>query len=584
MIAFKKLKIGTACLIFFTAIWGDICVKAQHKVNATLDSYYTLLRSSFVAENPYHTVAFVEQRWRLAGNTGFNESIFYVEKILQQAGFKKETTGEADGLLTYRIEKRKMKRPTWEPMTAQITLAGEKQPLLEFATNRNMLAIYSASTPQGGITAEVIDVGEGTKKDFANKDVAGKIVFGSKGVNALYKMAMEHDAVGVLAYSMPPYNQPSKHVNSIQFQNITYQDSANQKWGILLSYTAKEKLKAALSKGTVLATVNIATKIYPTEELTIIANVRGSARPDERFVFSAHVQEPGANDNATGVGTLAEMARVTASLVLQNKFSPQRTITFLWGDEIVSTNRYITDDAKRARGIKWGLSLDMVGEDITKTGGSFLIEKMPDPSAIWTRGKEKHTEWGGSELKESQMFPHYFNDLLLNRCLQQGRDNGWVVNTNPFEGGSDHTPFLEAKIPGLLMWHFTDVFYHTDADRLVMVSAEEMKNVGISGLATAYALTAADEQMTLYLIEEITRNAIERLTTEFDLSKKEIENKSAPSKEQHILKVWATWYIEAIEKMAEIRVGGVTDNVRKSIDDAKHEVSTKSNELILQLK
>ena len=33
------------------------------------------------------------------------------------------------------------------------------------------------------------------------------------------------------------------------------------------------------------------------------------------------------------------------------------------------------------------MSLDMVGEDVKKTGGSFLIEKMPDPSAIWTRGK-----------------------------------------------------------------------------------------------------------------------------------------------------------------------------------------------------
>jgi aminopeptidase YwaD len=209
---------------------------------------------------------------------------------------------------------------------------------------------------------------------------------------------------------------------------------------------------------------------------------------------------------------------------------------------------------------------------------------MPDPSAIWTRGKEKHTEWGGSELKESQMFPHYFNDLLLNRCYQQGKGNGWVVNTNPFEGGSDHTPFLEAKIPGLLMWHFTDVFYHTDADRLAMVSAEEMKNVGISGLATAYALTAADEQMTLYLIAEITHNAVERLTTEFDLSKKEIQNKSSPAKEQHILKVWTDWYIEAIEKMTEIRVGGASDTIRKSIDDAKREVSAKSQELISQLK
>ena len=73
---------------------------------------------------------------------------------------------------------------------------------------------------------------------------------------------------------------------------------------------------------------------------------------------------------------------------------------------------------------------------------------MPDPSAIWTRGNDKHTEWGGSVLKESDMMPNYFTDFLINRCRQQGLENGWMVNANPYEGGSDHTPFLQAKIPG----------------------------------------------------------------------------------------------------------------------------------------
>jgi len=196
---------------------------------------------------------------------------------------------------------------------------------------------------------------------------------------------------------------------------------------------------------------------------------------------------------------LAEMARVTALLAQKKKVLPQRTITFLWGDEIVSTRRYIQDDSVRAKGIKWGLSLDMVGENTQKTGGTFLIEKMPDPSAIWTRGNDKHTEWGGGVLKESDLFPHYFNDLLLNRCLFEASKTGWVVRTNPFEGGSDHTPFLQAKIPGLLMWHFTDIFYHTDADRLDMVSPAEMKHVGKAALVTAYLLTTANSKTAVAL-------------------------------------------------------------------------------------
>ncbi|MBL7839241.1 MAG: M28 family peptidase [Cyclobacteriaceae bacterium] len=543
------------------------------------ENHYAGIRKEFSAENTHTTTAFVEQRWRLAGNKGFDESIYYVEKILKDAGFKKEVNGETDGALTYRIETRKMKRPTWEPVDASVSFEGEAMPFLKFSTNRNMIATYSASTPAEGVTAEVVDVGKGRKEDFADKDFKGKIVLAETGAYQLYRQAIEKGAVGVLAYSLPKYTQPEKNVNSIQFQSIAYADSVNQKWAIMLSYQAKEKLKAAMVKGPVRVTVKVETKIYKADELTLVANARGTVKPDERFVYSAHVQEPGANDNATGVATLAEMARTTAMLIQQKKFSPQRTITFLWGDEIVSTDRYIKDDKTRAAGIKWGLSLDMVGEDVSKTGGSFLIEKMPDPSAIWTRGKEKHTEWGGSVLKESQMVPHYFNDFLLNRCLQQAKVTGWVVNTNPFEGGSDHTPFLEAKIPGLLMWHFTDVFYHTDGDRLDMTSAEEMKNVGVSALATAYVLASADDAVTLTLIDEIRKNAIDRLEVEFALSKEAVAKGGKVADEQHILEVWTSYYTGALDKMTEIPVKGTNKKIDTKIAAAKADLQKKLDEL-----
>lgn len=545
--------------------------------------YFSILQKTFDEQQAYNTVWFVEQRWRLAGNSGFNESIYHVEKILQQAGYKKETNGEATGTLTYRIEKRPMKHLTWDPIDASLYIVGEKEPLLQFRTNRNMIAINSASTPAGGVTAELVYAGKGSAKELEGKNVKGKIVMAESGIGGVYNNAVKNGAIGALAYSMPAYNQPAKYTNSIQFQGIGYTDSINQKWGILLSYAAKEKLKAALAKGPVSVKVVVKTRIYASEELTLVANVRGNTRPGERFVFSAHVQEPGANDNASGVGALAEMARTTAALVQKRKIRPQRSLTFLWGDEIVSTRRYIKDDSIRAKGIKWGLSLDMVGEDIQKTGGTFLIEKMPDPSAIWTRGNEKHSEWGGSPMKESEMFPHYFNDLLLNRCLYEANGTGWVVRTNPFEGGSDHTPFLAAKIPGLLMWHFTDVFYHTDADRLDMVSPVEMKHVAKSALATAYLLTTANDKTAAALIKDITRNALERLQTEFDLSKQVVQAGGDKAKEQHILEVWRDWYVKALATAIDIPVGGAGRRVRQAIEKGQQLVRQKTTEYVSQL-
>ena len=564
-------------LVLILLCSGSIAQQASSREK----KYFNLLRSQFVADNAYQTVAFVEQRWRIAGNTGFNESIFYVEKILQQAGFVKETGGETDATLTYRIEKRPMQRPTWEPVKAQLYIVGEDKPLLDFSTNRNMLAMYSSSTSAAGVTAELVDIGKASDKDLEGKDLTGKIILADGGIGSAYAKAVKKGALGALSYSLPAYTQPQKHTNSIQFQGIRYEtDSTQRKWGILLSYAARERLKAALARGTVQVRVVTQARVYPSEELTIVANVRGTVKPSERFVFSAHVQEPGANDNATGVGTLAEMARVTAQLVKSKKIAPERTITFLWGDEIISTNRYIRDDSIRAQGIRWGLSLDMVGEDVKKTGGSFLIEKMPDPSAIWTRGNDKHSEWGGSPLKESDMFPHYFNDLLLNRCLQESKATGWVVNTNPFEGGSDHTPFLNAKIPGLLMWHFTDVFYHTDGDRLDMVSAEEMKHVGVSALATAYLLTQADQRTAVVLIRDITANALQRLQTECALSKEVIQKGGDTAHEKHILEVWRDWYLTALGTTTARALHGTSKQIPRAIAQAQKKISDETAKCI----
>ena len=86
-----------------------------------------------------------------------------------------------------------------------------------------------------------------------------------------------------------------------------------------MSYEAKERLKAKLQQGKVVLNIAIETNIYPSEELTIIADIKGNTYPKERLVFSAHIQEPGANDNATGVGVALEMATLTAKLKEQKR-------------------------------------------------------------------------------------------------------------------------------------------------------------------------------------------------------------------------------------------------------------------------
>jgi hypothetical protein len=133
------------------------------------------------------------------------------------------------------------------------------------------------------------------------------------------------------------------------------------------------------------------------------------------------------------------------------------------------------------------------------------------------------------------------------------------------------------------MWHFTDVFYHTDADRLDMVSADEMKNVGVSALATAFTLCSANEKTTLTLIDDIGRNATERLNTEFELSKEAIKKGKPKKDEQHIIEVWADWYKQSIEKMKEVNVKGSTNKIDRKILSTQTIIEDKKKLLIQQL-
>ena len=543
---------------------------------------FKLTRPEISGDRAKDVVVFMDQWFRWPGNTGFNSSLDHVEEILKAAGYVKEDPS-ASSRLTYRIETRPLPNMAWDPVDASITIEGQGAPLMKWNTNRNMLAINSWSTPDSGVVADLIYAGKGSAAELDKVDVKGKIVFVDAAVGRVFSEAvLKRGALGAMGYSMPAYTQPDVHRNSVQFTSVTY-DSTKKSFGIALSKNGMDGLKAALANGPARIRVKVTSKFFASTNRMIVAEVKGSTVPKERFVFSAHVQEPGANDNASGVGALSEMARTLATLTKSNAVDTKRTITMLFGNEIQQTRDFLAEDAERTKDVKWGLSLDMVGEDTKKTGGTFLIEKMPDPSAIWTRGEEHHTEWGGSVIGKDKLKPHYFNDYLLARCLDQAAPTGWVVKTNPFEGGSDHTPFLTAGKPGVLFWHFTDVYYHTDGDRPDMVSPTTLANSANAALVSALTLTTADGAVARALIVEVQAAAIKRLDTELALSKAELANGGNAAKERDILETWTDYYIQSIATMYDIEIGGSSPETMKAIEAAEAKVKESGAAHLAQL-
>ena len=469
------------------------------------------------------TVAFMAPHWRLAGNSAYDRSIDFIAERLQKAGIK------------HRIDRYPNSGHGWEQVRGTLALVDDAIPVLSREQDRLALCINSFSTPAGGLLLRLVDVGAGTAAEFADKDVKGAVVLGDAPVGSLWTRAVrDGGAAGVVSTEIAAYTHPEKTPDVLQWGSIPY-DEARKSFGFKATPRAAERLRRALASGAVQVRVDVETTFRRGDNRTLVAEIPGTALADEHVVLVAHVQEPGANDNASGSGTLLASAIAAQAAIAERRIAaPRRTVTFLWLDEIRGSEHWIKQDADRARRVAAMMSLDMTGQDTAKTGGTFLIEKMPDPSAIYARPSDPHSEWGAGKVDPAWVRGHLLNDFHLAVALRRARDTGWVVRTNPYEGGSDHTVFTRAGVPALLNWHFTDRYYHTNLDTIDKASAATMGHVATTVATSAMFLASADASDRVALATLIEAAERARLATE--------QNNAASDE---ILAAWRTWYAQA---------------------------------------
>lgn len=511
---------------------------------ARAEVIYTAVAPRIDTAVAMETVGFMGPSWRLAGNPAYDASLDFVASALERAGFV-AIGGPDPQEPSYWIDSFPNAGQGWEHTRGTLAIEGAngRDVVLSRERDRVALAINSWPTPAGGATYPLVDVGVGTsERDYASKMVSGAVVLASGPISQAWSRAVrERRAAGVVSTDLAPYTRPAETPEVLQWGSIPYQE-AQPSFAFKASPRAAEQLRRALARGPTRVHVDIAARFHRRPNRTLVAEIPGASRRDERVVLVAHVQEPGANDNASGAGALLAVAgAVRQALATGAMARPARTLTFLWLDEIRGSEHWIAQNAGRARNVVAMMSLDMAGQDTTKTGGTFLIEKSPDPSALWDRPSDPHSEWGRSDVDRALVRGHVLNDLHLAACLRRARDTGWIVRTNPYEGGSDHTVFTKAGVPALLNWHFTDRYYHTNLDTPDKTSPETMGHVAAAVATTATFLASAGPADADDLV---------RLVDEAERARLQTEQKNAATDE--ILAAWRQWYAEAKESVARV--------------------------------
>lgn len=551
------------------------------------EAVYRALARTYDPARAMDVVVFMDRFWRLAGNEGFLASQQNIRQRLEAAGYESAVRSDASGD-TARVwyEEFPNSGRGWDHTTGTLTLLGDAgapdEVLLSRERHRVALCINSFSTEPGGLILPVVDVGQGlSEQDYAGTSVMGALVLGDAPIGRLWRDAVQQrGAVGVVSTDLPSYLSPDAPGASptprgqweiLQWGSIPY-DEALRSFGFKSTPRAASRLRERLKQRPARVKVDIASTFSSAPNRSLIAEIPGRVAPRDRIMFVAHVQEPGANDDASGCGTLSELARTMLSLVKSGALPrPARTLTFMWVDEVRGSRQWLQDHAGEAAGVKYMFSLDMTGEDTMKTGGTFLIERAPDPAAVWSRPADPHTEWGRGDVKRDALRGTLLTDLHLAVCQRRARDNGWVVRTNPYEGGSDHTVFTQATIPAILDWHFTDRYYHTNLDRPDKTSPVEMANVGVAIGTTAWLLGNARVVDAKALGRLLMGAATARLDLEERQSRTLLSaslSTTTVATEREIFDAWKQWYAEALRAVVALPVGPRADELSREIDEA----------------
>jgi hypothetical protein len=286
-------------------------------------------------------VAQVARFHRIQASTMFHEAAEYVKGELVKIGLNDATIEQylSDGAKkcwTYTLPM------GWTVKSAELRLVEpEDRLMVTYEDMPQSLHTCSNATPPDGVTAELVDVGRGTKPvDYEGKDVKGKFVLATGRAKMVHEEAVfKRGAAGVITdtitFEMPNVRESLDIPDAHAYQSIwpTAEEADKVTFGFSLSKRQGEHFRALLKKGKkVKLRAKVDAKLFPNKLDVVTATIQGSITPKEEVFLVAHLchPKPSANDNASGSGLLMEIARTIRVLIDSGRIMPPaRTIRLI---------------------------------------------------------------------------------------------------------------------------------------------------------------------------------------------------------------------------------------------------------------
>jgi hypothetical protein len=391
----------------------------------------------------------------------------------------------------------------WSPRIASLRVGGEDAAdawILDHARQPFLLATYSAPTADAGTTARLVPIAE-VESAPHDRPLHDTIVLVDAERYRDPECLSALRARGALGFVTdgPCCVDPD---TGVAYSGRIELDAWAEWFGFSVThaqFAALSSLAASAARAHVrivvdrAATMPVVTGVLPAQADA----PEGPAAQGEIWITS-HLchPRPGANDNGSGVVGLLGVAstlRALSSRASSTWPSRTRPIRFVWAPEFVGTAAFYRAriDLAGASAVPHAvLNLDMIGEDQSRCGSPFVVERTP---ATTLSPLVPVAEWA------------------VDGVFAATADGGGQWRSVPFLGYSDHALFAGPHLaaPAVQFAHWPDRFNHSAADTLDKVSRLEMRR-SIAAAALLLALAAGDYAALSDRLPTLTRDWCER--------------------------------------------------------------------------
>lgn len=443
----------------------------------------------------------------------------YIERMAKQYGLE-----------DVHIERFKLPAKTWDGELGELWMVAPDKRLI--VSYRDIAATLATGSKSADVTADLIYVGRGDKEaSYTGKDVAGKIVLASGSVGAVHNLAVrKFGAAGVISFANTT-GKPIDHPDQIAWSGLSrgfgQQEGEPRQttFGFILSHRLGTELVDLLESGKkVTIHAKVKTAEYDAEMQVPTAIIRGNGASQQEIAFTGHLFEgmakQGAMDDASGCATTLELARAWTKLIHDGVLArPRRTVRFLWVPEISGTRAYLDRYKDEAKRMVADISMDMVGEDVTKNHNSLhLMRTLYSTNSFVNEVTQQFFEYVGDTNREKVQNRRIAYAYLFPIVDPQGSRDQFYFNIDKHYGASDHAVFLADGIPAVLFNNWPDVAYHTSEDRPFNADPTQLKRAAFIGLASADVMASADGPAAIRIAETTEGYAAERAATELALA------------------------------------------------------------------